>query len=239
MSTSLPLRLGAGGVVVQHLVDGQAGGRGHALEVADVDAVDGGVDAVVAGRGARGVRAVAVEVARGVELARVGVGEAGGVEPACADHLVVAGHRGRVGPRVAGAVPLRVDDGWSGRGSGAAAKLGFSGQKPESMTPMMTPLPACAGPPNSCFHTAVPGQAEERGVGGCGPAVRQAGGGPGGAGRSGERDRPSLGFNPARRLDREDPCFFSTIATPGVLRSVEACFAVIFSTTPLSTVVNR
>jgi hypothetical protein len=31
---------------------------------------------------------------------------------------------------------------WSGRGSGNAAKLGCSGQSPESTTPMITPSPA-------------------------------------------------------------------------------------------------
>ena len=37
----------------------------------------------------------------------------------------------------------------SGRGSGSGAKLGDSGQNPESITPTMTPSPALAGPPNS------------------------------------------------------------------------------------------
>ena len=42
---------------------------------------------------------------------------------------------------------------WSGRGVGSGPKLGFSGQKPESSTPMMTPSPARRGSPN-CLRQA-------------------------------------------------------------------------------------
>jgi hypothetical protein len=37
---------------------------------------------------------------------------------------------------------------WSGRGAGNGPKLGFSGQKPESITPTMMPCPALRGSPN-------------------------------------------------------------------------------------------
>src|SRR5262245_18421729 len=42
--------------------------------------------------------------------------------------------------------------GWSGRGVGSGPKLGFSGQKPESSTPTITPSPARVGSPNRLFH---------------------------------------------------------------------------------------
>ena len=41
----------------------------------------------------------------------------------------------------------------SGRGVGSALKLGLSGQKPVSMSAMITPLPALRSPPNCRFHT--------------------------------------------------------------------------------------
>ena len=41
---------------------------------------------------------------------------------------------------------------WSRRGVGSGPKLGFSGQKPESMTPTMTPSPARRGSPNCSRH---------------------------------------------------------------------------------------
>jgi hypothetical protein len=53
---------------------------------------------------------------------------------------------------------------WSGRGSGSGAKLGFSGQKPVSMTPTMTPSPACETSPNCVCH-APPGPSRPRNVG--------------------------------------------------------------------------
>ena len=74
--------------------------------------------------------------------------EFGRVVPARAEHLVVAAHE-LLGADVAGPVPFRGDRAASGRGSGSAPKLAFSGQKPESRMPTMTPSPARAVLPNS------------------------------------------------------------------------------------------
>jgi len=53
----------------------------------------------------------------------------------------------------------------SGRGSGSAAKLGLSGQKPVSMTPTMTPSPASGWLPNWVCHTPpAPDRPRNRGV---------------------------------------------------------------------------
>src|SRR5262249_2425688 len=100
-----------GGVrlVPANLVDGQAGGRGHAGGGADAHTVDDRVHAVVAGGGAGGVRAVQVAVTRREELVRNRVGQTAGVEVPGADDLVVAGHvvgRVRVVAGLAAAVPL-------------------------------------------------------------------------------------------------------------------------------------
>jgi hypothetical protein len=42
---------------------------------------------------------------------------------------------------------------WSGRGSGIAANDGFSGQNPESTTPMTVPFPASGAAPKRCLQT--------------------------------------------------------------------------------------
>src|SRR5207237_1428443 len=89
-------------------VDGDAGGRRHALEWADVAAVDDALDRIT-GRRRRGVRAVAVVVARGGELAGVDRREGRRAVIASADHLVVAADR-ILPTRVTDAVPLCRDD---------------------------------------------------------------------------------------------------------------------------------
>src|SRR5687768_15750732 len=48
-------------------------------------------------------------------------------------------------PEAPPAFHLRSITAWSGRGSGRAARLGLSGQKPVSMSAMMIPSPAWAG----------------------------------------------------------------------------------------------
>src|SRR5690349_12302978 len=53
---------------------------------------------------------------------------------------------------------------WSARGSGIAPKLGFSGQKPVSITPTITPSPAWSGSPNCFCHTPF-GPSRPRNVG--------------------------------------------------------------------------
>ena len=100
-------------------------------------------DAVVAGRGARGVRAVPVGVARGVELL---VGPDSGAPKSyqrAPISLLLQVDRARR-PRLAGladAVPLGRDRRRRPAAARAArAKLGFSGQMPESTTPTIDAL---------------------------------------------------------------------------------------------------
>ena len=112
-------------------------------------AVHAGLDAGVAGGGRRGVRAVAVVVARRVVLVRVGTDQ----RPVRVEHLagaeqlVVARERCVVGivggvAEVAVRAPL-ASERWDRRAPyvPSSAKLGCSGQMPLSMTPTTTSSP--------------------------------------------------------------------------------------------------
>src|SRR3954469_20907241 len=101
---------------------------------------------------------------------------------------------------------------------------------------MITPAPACVSLPNCLCHTPFgPVSPRNAGVGGCEPDCGAASPvGPGTPARLTAASGVPAGDGWTVTI-----LVLPTIATPGVPRSLDACSAVIFRSTPLSTVVNR